>query len=245
MLSRRVIYSIFFSMTIFLSIGCNAQERKDVYKKFPIGTTLTVDILRESEQIVPNGSELILVYNISDQWDYFDPHLLFFDDSLKLYAASYFPSEKIESLNDNVIVCYLNAKRNRRRHQYRSDLPEKYRLSLTNLGNGHGRKSDKVIEEIEIDSIGTTAILHIKQSQNAYIGLRGKKLFADSSFLENFVLADTLIFPISKLSFRYKENTVSISEITSNDRLRWDYMLVPEKSILEDFYHDIFKSITE
>ncbi|MEM6696840.1 MAG: hypothetical protein AAF599_00490, partial [Bacteroidota bacterium] len=113
------------------------------------------------------------------------------------------------------------------------------------IGNGHGRKSDKIIEKIKIDSSGTTATLQIKQSENAYIGLRGKKLFADSSFLENFVSSDTLIFPISKLSFRYEENTVSISETTSNDRLRWDYMLVPEKSILENFYDDIFKAITE
>ncbi len=230
-------------MTIFLSIGCNTQERKDVYKKFPIGTTLTVEILRGSEQIVPNGSELILVYNISDQWDYFDPYLLFFDDSLNLYAASYFPSEKIESLNDNVIVCYLNAERNRRRSRHRNDLPEKYRLSLVSVGNGHGRKSDKIIEKITVDSNGTNAIVQIRQSENAYIGLRGKKLFADSGFPENFILADTLVFPISKLSFRYKENTVSISEITSNNRLRWDYMLVPDKSILEDFYEDILSQL--
>lgn len=230
---------------VFFFIGCNGKAKKDVYKKFPIGTTLTIDILKGSEQIVINDSELILVYNISEQWDYFDPHLLFFDDKQKLYAACYFPSENIESINDNTIVGNLNTTRNLRSHKYRNDLPEKYSLSLVSTDDSYERKSDKIIEKIEIDSSSTNAILYVKQSENTHIGLRDKTNFVDSGFLENFVLADTLEFPISKLSFSYNESTVSVSEAISDNRLMRDYLLVPEKSILENFYNNIFKSIIE
>lgn len=245
MFSRKEIYSVLCFVVTFLSIGCNAQEKKDVYAKFRLGTPLTVDILKGSEQIVQNESELILVYNISEQWDYYDPHLLFFNDSLKLYAACYFPSERIESLSNNVIKGYLNVKRNRRKYQYRNDLPKKYDLSLINMQSGHGRKSDKIIEKVEIDSTGITGVLYIRQSENDYIGLRGKKLFVDSSFLENFTSIDTLRIPISKLSFRYEENKVSMSEITSNGRLIWDYMLVQDEIILDNFYSQLFNELNE
>lgn len=245
MLSDKAICNILYYILVFFSVGCNAQEKKDIYTEFPLGTLLTTDILQGSEQIILNESELILMYNISDQWDYFDPHLLFFNDSLKLYAASYFPSEKIESVNNNVITGYLNTKRNLRRNEYRNDMPEKYRLSLINIQNGHGRKSDKIIERIELNLSDTTVILHIRQSENAYIGIKGKELFADSNFLENFTTTDILQFPISDINIRYEENTVSISEITTNDRLRWDYMLVPKRLILDDFYNELFNLLSK
>ncbi len=226
-------------------MGCNVQEKKDVYSRLELGIPLTVDILKDSEQIVKNESELIIVYNISDQWDYYAPHLLFFNDSLKLYAACYFPSERIESLNNNIITGYLNTMRNQRISEYRNDLPEKYRLSLIKKRNSHGRKSDKLIEKIKIDSTGTSGILHVLQSKIAYVGLRGKKLFENSNFLENYTSTDILRIPISKLSFRYEENTVSINEITSNDRLIWDYMLVPEMMIIDDFYKELFTLLSK
>ena len=239
MLSRRGLYNSICILSVCLSIGCHAQNKKDVYQKIPLGTSLTKEILKSSNQIVPNGKELILVLNISEQWDYFDPHLLFFNDSLKLYAACYFPSDKIESVKDNTITGYLNSKRNLRRHQYKNDLPEKYRLKLLGKYSGHGRKSDKLIKRIELDSGGKTTTIYIQKSDNPYIGVRGSKLLADSSFLENFTSTDTLQFSLSKLSIRYKENTVSVSEITPNNGIKWDYMLVSDQSLLDDFYQDL------
>lgn len=242
MLSRRVIYSLLYGTAVLLSFGCSAQEKKDVYRKVPLGSPLTLGLLKSCEQVVPNGADLILVYNISEQWDYFDPHLLFFDDSLKLYSACYFPSERIESVEENVITGYLNAARNERRGWYRNDLPEKYRLNLisSNNLNGSMREGNKVVGKIELDSTGSFVTLHVMKSEKRFITVGRTASYSDAAFLQNFTLPDTLKLGLPELRFDYAGNRISTRQLNAGNRLVSDYMLVPEKSVLDDFYRDLF-----
>ncbi len=188
MLSKKAIYNLLYCMVVLLSFGCCVQEKKDVYSKVPLGSPLTLELLKGSEQVVSNGEELILVYNISEQWDYFDPHLLFFDDRSKLYAACYFPSENIESVKENVIVGYQNEVRCKRRDEYRNDLPKKYRLNLISSSNwnGSGQEGNKVVVKIELDSTGSMATLHVMKSEerNVTVGQTGS--YSDAVFLVMF-----------------------------------------------------------
>lgn len=238
--------NIMYIIVLFCLVKCSMPEKNDIYKIIPIGSPLTKELLLKSEQIISYNSDLILMFNISYEMDRYDPHLLFFDSNLTLYAAVYFPSEKIESLKNNVITGYLNKDRAQRKSNYRNDLPPKYVLNLESGDNFHGSGYiiNKVIERIKIDSNNTDTKICIKKSTDIYAGINFNNSSLDSNSLKNFMLIDTLIYPISDIIFNYKENLISTRYINSNNSLICDRMIVLNKSVLDTFYSQLWNRIT-
>ncbi|HMU05779.1 MAG TPA: hypothetical protein PJ990_19230, partial [Saprospiraceae bacterium] len=213
----------------------------------PMNSRLTFELLKASEQVVQNENELILVYNISDQWDYYDPHLLFFNGSLKLYAACYFPSERIESVRENIIMAYKNERRYKRRSLYKNDLPKKYKLNLISSSdfNGSTREGNKIVDKIELDSVGSSAVLYILKSEDRYITVGVNSSNLDSAFLQNFTIHDTLEYRVSDLQLDYNNKYIQINKINNDNSLIKEKLMVSDNAILDQFYHQLFYKLNK
>ena len=236
-------YQIVFIFGLILGTGCSGQH--NIYEITPKGSKLTQEILQKSRQIIPSRSELVLVFSNSNYYEHYDPHLLFFNDSLKLYAACYLPSEKVTLVDNRTFSGTLSSYRDKRRNWFQNDLPPKYNLELVDTlsNSSYGRKSNKIVESMEFIPEDTSVKMHILASENQYIGLRGKKLLNDSTFLANYTYHDTLIFPLAELVFDKEEMRVSVEELSMRDglnRLLWDHMLVKDQMILDGFYRELY-----
>ena len=114
---------VVFALYFLALIGCIKGYKIDVYTKIPLGSKITNQLLLNSDQIIENENEILLIYNTSKNPEYHDPHIMFFDSYNNLYAACYFSSEKIDSIKRGIIYGVLNFERDRRKSRYRCDLP--------------------------------------------------------------------------------------------------------------------------
>ena len=220
-----------------LFIGCRVLPINDIYKSIPKDSDLSLDVLKKSNQIIPNGSDLILNYDISTLWDRFDPHLLFYNSELKLYAASYFPSHQIESVEENEVIGVLYQANKTRKKYFRNELPRDYKMKfISRKVNGGKRMSNKIIEKIKILPKAKNVKLFVSKSKNINAGLRriGKEDFADI-----FTERDTLIYPIVKLNFDYSQNLVFTTFQDLDQKLIRDNMLISDSSVLDSLYIDL------
>ena len=224
---------------LFLS-GCIITPKNDVYSLVQKGSSLTIDILKHSDQIIPYNSDLILVYDISDNPEYSDLHLLFFNSDLKLYAATYFPSKKIESVKDYQINSYLNEERNKRAFQYRNELPIQYTLNFNQSEKGYSRRSNKSVKNINLNPEANKVTLVVSASEDPYYGLyalRFKEKLEDSVYLRKFQDIDTLSFFIGDINIDYEESVIELTD----SKFAIDYLLIPKKGLLNDFFREYFK----
>jgi hypothetical protein len=227
---------------LFLFQSC-VSPGQDVYKFIPKESRLTKDVLIQSEQIIKNKSDLLLMYNIStNEAEYYDPHLLFYDSSLKLYSASYFASELVDSLKSDTIIGALNEDRIRRAGHYRNDLPKRYTLNLYKKDGGSGQVSNKIIDNIEVDSNSFSVTLYVRKSEKTVGGFSGSEK-VDSLFLKDYLIRDTIRCSLNTLHFESKKGIIATRFIDSNGYLMWDEMLVVRKSVLETFYDDLYNHL--
>jgi hypothetical protein len=223
--------------------GCVIRDKNDIYNYVSIGSPLTREILMNTDQIIKNDSDLILIYDISSRFARFDPHLLFYDKDLKLYAACYFPSDKVESLNDNVITGYLFEDRNKRKNNFRNDLPVKYKIDFRSRESftASFRESNKVIDKIILDSAYVKLIVRKSESNT---GLDWHPSLQNDSIFDSYFIQDTLVYPVSHLHFDYKLRTISVRTAVEFTRFNTDYMIVPEKTALDSFYTQFINQLT-
>ena len=185
------------------------------------------------------------MFNISNDGEHYDPHLLFYDSTLKMYAASYFASQKVESIKNNTINGYLNEDRNRRKLSYRNDLPIKYHLNLEQIQEGNSeKKCQKVIEKIAIDSSTLVVRFCMRKSQNPYAGYDihtdlGVDIL-DSNFFNEFTVFDTVSYPIIDLCFKYKKGIIFTNRMEYKNHFIMDEMIVVNKKVLDDFYNQLW-----
>jgi hypothetical protein len=239
-LYRNVNYSIVLFL-IFLCFSCGINRNNDVYKKFPLGSTLNDSILKGSIQIIPHNLDLILLYDISNEWNVFSPHLLFYDSTLKFYASSFFPSDKIDSIKNNVINAVVFEERMKRRKLFRNDLPLKYDLNLCGQKSikGNFNKSNKIVEKIIFDHNSDTLTLYIRKSDDIYYGVGYRRSpDTDSIFFNNVTKQDTIQFSLADVLFDFKRGVIKRKYIESDTLIR-EEMILLDNSILTSFYHQI------
>lgn len=239
--TSRNVNSSCFLLLCFIFLQCHSLPRNDVYKELPIGTILSKNILLKSEQVCKNNSDLILLVNFSSNPAMYDPYLLFYDSSLKLYSACYFASEKIESIKDDTIKAFLNESRESRKFSYRNDLPPNYYLSMQKIEGESGRISNKIIDSILIDPRSLITTLYIRKAKNMYEGVNWIPNNPNSISKTSFITRDTISHPISEFHFDFNNRIVSYRKIDSANRLIWDEMIVLDKSILNKFYDELYK----
>jgi len=234
--------SILCILIICGCINCGIRRGNDIYKKIPIGSQLSLKTLRDADQIIINKSDLILLYDISDDWNHFSPHLLFYDSTLKLYAASFFSSDKIDSLNDNIISGILFESRATRKKLYRNDLPKAYQLNLYNSKTvtTSFNRANTIIESMELSANGKDITLSIRRSKDMFIGVgyqRSPK--NDLVFFQNFTIPDTIVYSMSEIIFDFNRSVLKRKFIESNQMIR-EEMIFVNLSTLENFYSKIF-----
>ncbi len=234
--------TLFVAFIVVFLTNCGVANNNDVYIKYPIGSKLTLDVLRKAEQIYPNKLDVILLVNISDNPEKYDPHLLFYDSTLTLYSACYFVSEKIEKINMNVITAFLNEERSLRKKYYREDLPSKYKFDLIVFEGGAGQQCNKIIQKSEMDSSVFSVDLYVKKSLGLYSGYRND-VFSDSVMKKEFFVNDTLSCLIRDLHFDYQKKMISVRNRDINNHLIWDEMLVGNVLVLDTIYSQIWKKL--
>lgn len=233
-------FILLFFMSL-ISIGC-VVDKNDVYKKIPKGSKLEKEILSASEQIYEYDSSLILVLDISQDWDVYDPHLLFFDKNLYLIAGCYFPSGKIDSISHDTIYGLLNPIREQRKGWYRNDLPPNFHLFLEKFDEeASERQSNKLVNEIIANENQVKLI--VLRSENLYAGLQWSSRNADADIFKRFTINDTLFFSISELHINYEEQILSTRFTNSRNRIIRDIMIVPDKNEIDNLYNEIWDSL--
>lgn len=226
-------------MGVFLC-ACSNIGRYNIYHKIPKGTELTKDLLKNSIQIIPRKSELIVMWDSSDDILMFDSHLLFYDEKLKLVSACYYASERVENIKNNVILGYLNESRDYRRNRYVNELPPKFKIKLKNHSGYSGSKTNKIIEKITIDSSDFMIKLFVKESKSYHVTIPAKS----EKYFESFTESNTLTFHLSEVTFNIKDGSVSIRKLEKGNKLIWEHMPVMDNSVLARFFDDLFNILS-
>jgi hypothetical protein len=210
-----------------------------VYKRIPIGSPLTKNVLRSCEQIFFYENELILWYDNKLRWDGYAPHLLFYDMNLKFYAATFFASPEIVSLKNHVIEGFMDdSDSHKYLFSFRNDLPKKYSLKSLSANNGIARKSNKIVDQMVFDSNKLTVKLHVRKSKDVNLGLELEHHPMDSTFLKPFNQLDTLDYKLSNLHFN--RNRISVLKLNNENQLVEEWMYPVDKQVLNDFYDQLW-----
>ena len=234
-------FYIIGSLVLTLFLGCNPWGKNDVYNIIRPNSELSKEILIKSEQIIPLKSGLITVYNISDDWKRYDPHLLFYDAKLVFYTSCYFPSERVDSIKNNVIYCVLNESRDVRKNEYRNDLPQSYSFNfIKDKCGGKGIRSNKLVDKIQIDPNLNSLILFIRCSVNNYEGTEWTLNKKNSVDLNAYNISDTIYCRISNIIFFSKESKISVISKDSDGCSFWDEMIIVDKSVFNKFYDELW-----
>lgn len=231
------------TIIFFCCFSCGINSGNDIYKKFPVGSLLSDTILKGADQIIPNNSDLILLYDISTEWDDFSPHLLFYDSTLRLYAASFFPSAKIDSIKNNVINAVVFDNRIKNKRSFRNDLPKKYQLNLysSERVTTSFNRANKLVEKIELGTGGESLIFYILKSNDMFVAAGNERSpTTDPAFLKNFTIRDTIKYPITDIIFDFDKSVVKRKFMESNTFIHEQMMLV-NKCVLLNIYQEIIK----
>jgi len=228
----RLVFGVF---VLAMATACEPVEHNDVYVQLPRGTALTANALRSAEQICLYESELITLFDHARPADdAYDPHLMFWNADRKLYAASYFASQKIERIDAGSIIGYLNEHRAQRVSAFRRDLPRQYRLNLLpNAVESAGGVSDTVIDALGISPDGRIVTLETRQGKGRYP--------ADSASTSDGSRRATLRIPLCDLLWKYREGQVRMLEREGRRQTRHD-MRVASPQLLDEFYESMLKT---
>lgn len=227
---------------IFLLAGCGkVPDRNNVYKRVSLGSHFQLDILKSASQII-NKKDLILVYDISEDLNKYAPHLLFYNEELKLYAANYFSSEKVESIKNGRINAIVNRERYCKSKYYKSDLPSNYSLNYSVKGGITKRMSNKIIEKINLDSFPNIEFF-VKESADLYKGVGKSIAYRDSIFFSHYTYPKNYSYSLEDLIFDSKNGTIMYCYLDTNNILIRDYMILKELSVLHKFYTQLYQKI--
>ncbi|WP_281764059.1 hypothetical protein [Neptunitalea lumnitzerae] len=230
----------FTLLFLILFIGCNKNER-NVNNVAPKDSKLDVEILSRAKQILFNDDDLILVVNISNEWDVMNNHLLFYNHS-KLYGAEYLPAQRVESIKMNNIVIIKNDDLMAKSNRFISDIPKKYsyRFLTKEVTKGSHRISNKIIKKMFLDS-KNNVVIDVLYSDDLYLGLRGFKALLDSDNLEKFNKKRQITYPISDLLIDYENNSIIIESISDKNILDRDQMIIESDDVMKDFYNQLIQ----
>jgi hypothetical protein len=227
-----VIYLLPIIVGFFL--GCNISYNNDVYNYVPKGTLLSVELLKKSEQIIVIDTSLILMYNISNDFEKYDPHLLFFNKKRKLSSACYFPSEMVDSIKGQKIYCLLNDSRYKRRSEYRNDIPNGFVFSFNKNNEGEIYRSEREIDEITLDSVFSVT-LYVRDKVSS---------LSEGNLPKNVMLRNLLPlkYPINRFLLNYQNGMLSIRKF-EDGYLLTENLMFSDRAIIEKFYNQLYMNL--
>ncbi len=236
-------FTVFGSCWFVYNYLSTIKNQHDAYNYYPLNHQLTLQDLKKASQIIPvDTSNLILVTDITEREDIYNPHLLFFakeNNALVLKTACYFSSERVDSILGKKIIASLNTYRQQRSDSFKKDLPPGFQLKYNNSNNSKGRKSDKLIQSIYANK-ELSVIIHTLVSDNNYEGLQKDT----KPEYEKFYRPYTLSLALSELQFDYTNHIVfQTIQSSSNTGLVIDQMIVENSSLIDNFYEELLESI--
>lgn len=223
---------------------CHNKFPSRVADKYPIGSPLTLEILKEADQIIQTDTVLIILLDCSiDKGNRYDPYLLFFDKNNKLYAASYFPAQKVDSIKNGQIYASLNESRANRDTYFEKELPPGYSTHyLVNDPNGAGTNSSKIIDSLYLDD-ELHLRLFIREIPNRYSsGYDINTNVTDPAFNNKFTVKDTLEYPLSILLFQRKGFISNLAPEAFNHYM-YDEMLAGKPELLDNFFKSLYAKL--
>ena len=228
-------------LIISVFTSCRCVDKNNIYNEISKGTKLSKELLRNADQIVRADSGIIVVYNYSKNAEYYDPHLLFFNQNLDLISAAYFASEKIESIKNGQITAYLNENRESRLDAYINEVPKLYSINyISKRDNGSGKMENKIVENIIIND-DLSLSLAVRASEDKY-SFPSQPAHNNLDLVKDFPLKDTLTFQLIELNFDYKSQKISSRTIQKRGKT-WDHMVVLQKELIDHFYDKLFEKI--
>jgi hypothetical protein len=240
----RLIILIFFLSIV--SAQCGISSRNDIYNVCSPGSLLTKELLSNSDQVIINSSDIILLYEINKRHsDYFDPHLLFFNQNLRMISGCYYASEAIDSIKNDTIYGLLNESRKDRISYHRYELPANYKLGLSDSLELHvGRMSDKVIDSISFNKDDLMVSLFVRRAPDPSSGLGWTPYMQNDISFEDYKQPDTLRLPIASLLFNNYDQHISYRYLMSGtNNIMEDEMIVKNKACLDDFFSKLYNYI--
>ena len=222
-----------FILSVFL--GCGIKSDNDIYNVVKKGDRLSINLIKKAEQMIPYNGNLILTYNLSQRWNQFDYHLLFFDRDKTLYAACYFPSLGINRIEHDSIFGVLSESSNRRAKNYRNDIPKHYSILLKpRKVKGSRSVFNKVIYKIQLEPTGTGVKLYVKELSKNHNRQAGGQ--------DEYFIIDTLEYSFEQLHFDYLSSSVSTSYIDASGKLIREKMSIVDPKILDRFYSEVIST---
>ena len=228
------------------------MTKVDIYNTLSKGSFLTIDILKEANQILRCKNDLILVYDFTDKSEEdYNPHLLFYNEELKLYSSCFLPSIKVDSISDKFEL-FIKPKESLKKKSkwFRNDLPKKYKFIIQKKENDYNLAGGKISNKI-IDSIkyipNNDVILYVKKSKDLYAGIHYEfnKVRPDSLKL-NYTELDIIKFPLFELIFNNTYNTISThfyeNKVNRNESINYkisDIYLI-DSIALNNFYNQVW-----
>ncbi|WP_343693210.1 hypothetical protein [Chitinophaga sp.] len=222
---------------------CGSQLPEQVRMKFSQGCPLTLEILKEADQIIRTDRGLILVYNFSKNEAGYDPYLLFFDKKSKLIGASYFPGEKVDSVKRGQIFARLNKYRKDNPWDSDNGFPRGYSAKYILVEeNGASTNCSKIIDSLCLDSNFNLTLVIRETSDGSSADYSSFTNVKDSVFNSEFSVRDTLNFPVRELLF-YDHRLVNYLFPASNGHFLLDEMIVGKPEILDTIYRQLYDQL--
>lgn len=238
---KKVIKLCLFVLIFLFLINLWRTTTTNVYKYFPKGTELSLDLLRKSTQIIMSDSDVILLMNISTRWDRAENYLLFFNSSNELYSASYLPSVRIDSVNKRLLYATSRHEENVDRITNITDLPRGYAIHLTKrLGTAGGWECNKIIDQLSLNK-GIVKMV-VRKSTDLY-ACGGWSTDADTSyFFKSFEEKDTFNYFLSELSIDYKKQLLLVQQRRDGDYRVLDRFVIVNKSNFDSLYYPLLEN---
>ncbi len=237
-----VIFSI--ALYFLLPIRCK-RYLIDIYEQVPPNSILSKGILRKCIQVFKSGQDVILIYDASrPDWEYYDPHLLIFDENRILKGAGYFASQKIDSIHKNVVFAKMNETRHLRQDNYVNDLPKDYQIHLNpDYNRSNLRCGNKIIDGVDFDTSDGSVRFKVWASMDKFILVSKTVKNIDSTLLQKFVAQDTLKYRVSELLFNTKSGVITIQSIKKEGGVVSEFLLVKDEKIMERFLDGLWMII--
>jgi hypothetical protein len=227
---------------IFIVDGCGLTGKNRLYETISKNSTLTAEVIFQSDQIVGNNEDLLLIYDISTDVEKYDPYILFYNSERKLVGTCYFASQKIERINNDTIVGELNESRQSRPDRFQFDIPSNYHLDLqkVDIRKGSLRMSNKIIKSIDFDENLMKAELTLKVSENSFEWTDRSRIPGNLTELDSLYPDSVVIFDLADLVFKQDDDMV-ISTTSRNlyGKRIIEEMIVFESKVMEEFLSSI------
>lgn len=223
-----------FSYIILLILSCS---KSNSYSDYKIGSSLTMEVLHKSIQIIPFDNGTLLLSSILPNEGMFERHLLHYDSQNKLLSITYFPCRKVKEINATKIIGekFDNA---HRKEKYRNDEILNHQIILMERSvQSIGKMSNKIITNVEFNDSLLTLYTQESSDKNAGFSVKPTKIYRSEN--NKFGKSDTISILFKDAIFRYKSGIISTYKTIGNQELVSDEMVVNNFELLDSLYESI------